>query len=869
MRKIQKFAAVILALVMLVSAIGPVKVSAAELPKLNVASKTLYVGGSTVKSSLKQTYTLKLKNKPAKYAIAWKSSDEDIVKVTKLKAGKATIEAVDIGKATVTATVKDKVNNKWYSFDVIVTVKKNCAAVAVSPSSVARLEIGDTIQLTGTMYNANATKAVKGVDVTDYMHWVSDDKSVATVDDNGLVTAVGGGSTVVTCYTVQDETGTYSTLAKATAKKSIEINVKGDGLDSVVQKSLNSITAVFSNDMSQLVTKNNIFLKSGSSVLGIASIEFDATGRAATIVAENEFIEDKVYSLTYGEDTATFTATKGTPASLAIYTPIDNNKAVAGNITELKFRIYNRFGVDITPLNTNSAEYLTYASAISYSAASEGSWFVSNGSIFFNSPGSAVNVIATYRSYVTVDGVLRENVITSNLLVTSVTEASTMTLDKVIITNSAESGEQLDWTGTNNAISLSDSGYRLVARIKNHKGEYIYSDTPGSAISFEAPASSNTLAVFSSGDIFPFAVGAETVTVYYGADVIGGYPVQVKEARRASAIVFELGGKNVNSITLSSKSGMGMLNLNMTVYDQMGDVIKIPVTDTYNLVTGVTVEKSSSTSAPSVSVYGGKNGSAVITLNASGYGSSTGKTYQYKVTYKDSVYGSVTSYFTIAVYDPNTKLASTYELEITGDTDLAIATASSAFPTLNLELYEMKGNVKYSRITNLRPETSTTTSGSYFYAVYDEDGVRVNTGNSTGSISLVSVLGSELIKYEPGTYTVKVFNKVNNNAVYLAEKTFTLTDTKSEAKVVQKSTTTIKPITVAMTQEEMKAVFMDCFTVSIGETIVSSANIELVNPVTANGQMIIRDIIVKDYVTIGSTAYYIKYTVTVNKQIRN
>lgn len=66
--------------------------------------------------------------------------------------------------------------------------------VGVSPSSDI-IEVGDTLELNATVYPINATnKAVT---------WSTSDDSVATVDENGVVTAVGEGEATITATTVE------------------------------------------------------------------------------------------------------------------------------------------------------------------------------------------------------------------------------------------------------------------------------------------------------------------------------------------------------------------------------------------------------------------------------------------------------------------------------------------------------------------------------------------------------------------------------------------------------------------------------------------------------------------------------------------
>ena len=111
--------------------------------------------------------------------IVWKSSDTDVATVD----SDGNVRAVSTGNATIMVYV----GNVSASCEII--INQPVTSLSISSSSL-KLDAGDIKTLTVNIYPYNATnKNVK---------WTSSDEKVATVDQNGKVTAVGKGSAVIT-----------------------------------------------------------------------------------------------------------------------------------------------------------------------------------------------------------------------------------------------------------------------------------------------------------------------------------------------------------------------------------------------------------------------------------------------------------------------------------------------------------------------------------------------------------------------------------------------------------------------------------------------------------------------------------------------
>lgn len=131
--------------------------------------------------------------------VSWLSDDSSIASVDP---DSGLITAINEGTTSVTVTTDDG----GYTASVSVTVNTPVVEIAVynvlvSPKTVD-LEVGETVQLIG---------AVEPLDATNQnVSWISNDPTIATIDSNGLVTAIGAG---VIDVTVSAEDGGYSASA--------------------------------------------------------------------------------------------------------------------------------------------------------------------------------------------------------------------------------------------------------------------------------------------------------------------------------------------------------------------------------------------------------------------------------------------------------------------------------------------------------------------------------------------------------------------------------------------------------------------------------------------------------------------------------
>ena len=148
---------------------------------LNQAELSLYTGESKTLTATVQPDSATNKN------VTWESSNTSVATVDV----SGLVTAVSAGTTTITVTTED--GDKTATCEVTVTAATVPVTGVTLNKTSTSLYVGDTETLTATVAPDNATDK----DVT----WTSSDSAVATVDQNGLVTALARGTAVITATT--------------------------------------------------------------------------------------------------------------------------------------------------------------------------------------------------------------------------------------------------------------------------------------------------------------------------------------------------------------------------------------------------------------------------------------------------------------------------------------------------------------------------------------------------------------------------------------------------------------------------------------------------------------------------------------------
>ena len=192
--------------------------SAGQTAKINVTVEATPVTSITlnrITAALKVSGSLQLEatvqpGNATDKGVNWSSSNSEVATVT----ADGFVTALSLGEAMITATAAD---GSGVSATCVVTVGETQAeGVSITAEGQTTLKAGGTVQLRATVTPETATdKSVT---------WRSSDDKIATVDSDGLVTAVGVGTATITCTNSAGQTATVNVTVEATPVTSITLN---------------------------------------------------------------------------------------------------------------------------------------------------------------------------------------------------------------------------------------------------------------------------------------------------------------------------------------------------------------------------------------------------------------------------------------------------------------------------------------------------------------------------------------------------------------------------------------------------------------------------------------------------------------------
>lgn len=317
--------------------------------------------------------------------------------------------------------------------------------ITLSASTGLTLTKGQTQKLTATVAPANATNQA--------VTWKTSDKNVATVSENGLVTAVGGGNAIITC-TAKDGSG-----VKATCKVTVTVPVSGIQLSQTsaaltVGDTLTLTKTIYPSDATnQAVTWT-------SSSDAVASV--DSNGKITAKTAGSAVITCKSVSdnSVVGICNVTVKAKVQTPSEIKV-NKITLNKTTA-SVTKGKTL---QLTATVTPGNATKKE-------VKWSTSNKNVAMVStSGLVTTKSAGTAIitctaqdgsNVKATCKITVK-NPVVKVTKVTLNKTTATLAPKETLTLKATVAPTNA-TNKAVTWKSSNTKIATVSSSGKVTAK---------------------------------------------------------------------------------------------------------------------------------------------------------------------------------------------------------------------------------------------------------------------------------------------------------------------------------------------------------------------------------------------------------------------
>ncbi len=903
MKPILRKGAVLLASALVISSAAPATGFVYAAKNFTYAYQT---GGEVSKLAMEKGDSIDLRFLGVKdyknYSLSWTSSNPKVAVVD----SNGVVTALADGTAVITLNVGD--GSAYTSAGVAVTVGElpevNIALGTSKDNTFNKytLELGNTVDL-------NFYGVVNWSSSLYSTQWITSNPAVVTVNKSGVVTPVAPGTASVTISIINKLSGnTLSvipvefTVPAAEASKEFVARQTSDS----------KVTLTFANKeitASELEKGLEFYYYVGDVKIAYPIKVESVKNGVATLSSYVTFTDGTKYGFTYGEESAEFVASIGEVASIQYSWNCDGDeyKAYAGTDTTISYKLLNSHGVDIT------------ATAMAQSGASvmfnlvkdseNGDFWISDstaGKIFFNAENAIAQVEIEYitgkydpETYEPIPGPKAiATIISSKAPAYGINVAAGGVA--TIVKNSAAAGESIDWSKASTVIALGDDekhSFRLVAKLKDTKGDSVYTDTMDAEKGSFSFATTNNAILYISDDgtLMTNSTGTVNVLVYFTAagsnssTVVAVLPVTVRPARAISSMTLD---KNADVISTESGNGFNETTFKVTLKDQLGDLIAGDIEITSNLKT----LPNGATATPVISAVEGADGEYTFTVTGSNENLPSGATgYAYTFTVKA---GNLTKTFNVTVKKPTLDksgnlVISGYKIEFNGDDDLKTTDANEKLASATLYLLSNGVKAQVAELAKKEASVSSMLAGNYYYTV-TKGSTAIETQTASGSaiqipltdISEVEVGGSTInvvdkSKNGAGTYTVTIYKGIGSTPgaaasalTQVARNTLTVKDSQATLSYAGKSTNSFASI-----DGDVNELVKSSFKFKLGDTVLDDSadysNIKMVvnaNKVEDNGVLKPGSVCfvksVDFYVeTAEGSNTYVKYTVTVNDYV--
>ena len=543
-----------------------------------------------------------------------------------------------------------------------------CTVTVKDPSikldkTALSLAVGETDKLTATVAPKSAA---------DTVTYTSSDEAVATVANDGTVTAVAEGEATITAT---ETCGTKKPTVTAT------VTVKKYGFKSVKQTKANTLEAVIAGDTKSIKAADiTISNKTTNVVKPVKTVSVDANDATKVTIETFADINDgNVYAVTFDGTVQEFTATDGTVASVGL----DKTEVAPNTDTPISAELKDANGVLLDTVAYPGNGTVTIDFTVDYNDG----YPTANG-IFLYEKGKTATADITYHSgkYDETTGAETGNVEAKGIVITA-GDAATISgwkvkvgkNDKTKFDDAVESKLAVDDENMAAYIQTTDSKGATSVDITGYTVE---SSDPDALIVGTVDGANGKV------DLTPVKAGTSYLVVKdSNGKVVVSIPVVVDAKRKATTLTLDK-----TAITLTKGivgEGNESADIAVTLKDQYGENITEFSADfaTLSYNNGSTTVKDN-TAFDSLTVSEGK-------ISVSSTDKDNG-TYTVKIT----VEGLVRT-FTVKVQNAADAEGATPKLELSATSADAVLKADMADnTTITAKVYMVKNGVKASNVTS-------------------------------------------------------------------------------------------------------------------------------------------------------------------------
>ena len=500
-------------LVLAVFTVG--EASAAE--KISAETGNILLTTQTgIPSGEADTRLIRLMNIPvdfdARYTARWMSADETVAEVSP----EGLVRAVAPGETMIRCEISR------------VSTGKLCATVAVT---VTVQESGGGIAITGipegNMMSAGDSYAFHrnmdqrlGVDPTCRTVWEVSNPAVASVDVNGVVTALSEGEFTLWARALTPDGETVA------VSEGVTVTVAA-GFSGIKQLTANTVEITFSPDLEQMPDASDYAVKEADgTLLGISKVTSDAAKKTAVIETFAPFRDGETYTVSVdGLGSMRFTASHGEIATVEVVA----RNVEAGKATKMEYILRDAGGAQRYK-GSETENVFTEGDRVELLSSDDDAWIDGMELTIYDTDATAA---VTVRYYPTGEGTYVESLPVIIRAVEDDTEI--VSVDASCVSNSTD-GSSIDWSAAGSVVHVGDRGWYLHLRSTDRDDNRIYTDAAGDDGWYFTSENPEIVGIDSdTGHLTPFREGTASIYCLHN-EYSTTVNVTVRAARTAAGI---------------------------------------------------------------------------------------------------------------------------------------------------------------------------------------------------------------------------------------------------------------------------------------------------------------------------------------------